>query len=161
MGARTTLARTLPLLVTVVGVFALTTPLVFRPAAVEVPVVEVQAVELELPPGMVDATESGLIVRRQSDGQLSLRQSPGVPHPPGFVILTTRGPLPPEQLDAIAAARPRATRILVYAYDHSAPDMVLHRFTPELGWQSGPLSRQVLRRPSPYSPEDLRRGPGR
>ena len=127
----------------------------------ETPVVEVPATELELPPGVVDATESGLLLRRQSDGQLSLHLSPGAPHPPGFVVLTARGPLPPEQLDAIAAARPRATTILVYAYDHSAPDMVLHQFTPELGWQSGPLSRQVLRRPSPYSPENLRRGPGR
>ena len=135
------MGRILPRLIGAVGVTALTASLLAqRPAPAETPAVEVPAVEPELPPGVVDATDDGLVIRLEHDGTLSLRQYPELPRPPGQRILTTRGPVTLDRLDAIAAALPDSSAILVYAYDPSSPDpVVMHQFTPRSGWQAAPL----------------------
>jgi len=147
----------LPRLIAAMGAAALTASLLAqRPAPPETQAVEAPAVEPELPPGVVDATDSGLVVRLQHDGELSLRLLPGAPRPPGQRILTTRGPVTPDRLDAITAARPDASTILVYAYDPSSPDpVVLHHFTPQQGWTAAPLRPPRVLPKAPPVPREL------
>jgi hypothetical protein len=154
------MGRTFPVAVTVVGVLALIVSLVvFRPAPGEAPVVEVEPDRLSsdavaLPPGVVDATGSGIIFRNPFGVGLTIELVPDPPEGEGLQ-LTTRGPLAPEQLDAIRDSRPEEDLIHVYAYDPTLPsqapqgrpgDIVVHQFTPEDGWQTLPRNRPVIRR---------------
>jgi hypothetical protein len=159
------MGRALPILAAVGGVAVLIASLVAqRPSTSETLAVETAAVEIplvpdRLPPGVVDATGHGFFTR------LFMELNPDLAPPEEWPLFTTRGPLTPEQLDAIRDS-PRSGEgpINVLAYDPTLSgrvwtgDIVTHTFTLDDGWQtflpSTPVVRGPLRRapPPPQGP---------